>query len=60
MKKYIYSLFAVLLATATMTSCTEEEGSVPGNDAQPNVVVYAYTAKACRYNRCICQPQIFV
>ena len=45
MKKYIYSLFAVLLATATMTSCTEEEGSVPGNDAQPNVVVYAYTAK---------------
>lgn len=45
MKKYIYSLFAVLLATATMTSCTEEEGSVPGNDAQPNVVMYAYTAK---------------
>lgn len=43
MKKYIYSLFAVLLATATMTSCTEEEGTVPGNDGQPNVVMYTYT-----------------
>lgn len=45
MKKYIYSLFAVLLATATMTSCTEEEGTVPGNDKDPNVVLYSYTAK---------------
>lgn len=45
MKKYIYHLFAVLLATATITSCTEEEGTVPGNDPQPNVVMYTYTAK---------------
>lgn len=45
MKKYIYSLFAVLLATAAMTSCTAEEGTVPGNDKDPNVVVYSYTAK---------------
>lgn len=45
MKKYIYSLFAVLLATATMTSCTEEEGTVPGNDKNPNVVLYSYTVK---------------
>lgn len=44
MKKYIYSLFAVLLATATMTSCTEEEGTVPGNDSKPNVVMYTYKA----------------
>ena len=45
MKKYIYSLFAVLLATAAMTSCTAEEGTVPGNDKDPNVVVYSYTAQ---------------
>lgn len=45
MKKYIYNLFAVLLATAAMTSCTVEEGTEPGNDAQPNVVLYQYTAK---------------
>lgn len=45
MKKYIYSLFAVLLATAAMTSCTVEEGTVPGNDKDPNVVLYSYTVK---------------
>lgn len=45
MKKYIYNLFAVLLATAAMTSCTAEEGTEPGNDAQPNVVMYSYTVK---------------
>lgn len=45
MKKYIYNLFAVLLATAAMTSCTAEEGTEPGNDVQPNVVMYSYTVK---------------
>ena len=45
MKKYIYNLFAVVLATAAMTSCTAEEGTVPGNDKDPNVVVYSYTAQ---------------
>ena len=45
MKKYIYNLFAVVLATAAMTSCTAEEGTVPGNDKEPNVVVYSYTAQ---------------
>lgn len=45
MKKYIYSLFAVLLVTAAMTSCTVEEGTVPGNDKEPNVVLYSYTVK---------------
>ena len=45
MRKYINKLFAVVLATATITSCTVEEGTVPGNDKDPNVVVYSYTAK---------------
>lgn len=45
MKKHIYNLFAVLLATAAMTSCTVEEGTEPGNDTQPNVVMYQYTVK---------------
>lgn len=45
MRKYINKLFAVVLATATITSCTVEEGTVPGNDKEPNVVVYSYTAK---------------
>ena len=46
MKKYINKLFAVVaLATATITSCTVEEGTVPGNDKDPNVVVYSYTAQ---------------
>lgn len=39
MRKYINKLFAVVLATATITSCTVEEGTVPGNDKEPNVVV---------------------
>ena len=45
MRKYINKLFAGVLATATITSCTVEEGTVPGNDKEPNVVVYSYTAK---------------
>lgn len=42
MKKYIYSLFAVLLTTACMTSCTEDEGTEPGNDPAPAVTIYQY------------------
>jgi len=45
MKKYINKLLAVVLATATITSCKVEEGTVPGNDKNPNVVVYSYTAQ---------------
>ena len=45
MRKFINKLFAVVLATAAITSCTVEEGTVPGNDKDPNVVVYSYTAK---------------
>lgn len=44
MKKYIYHLFMLLLATATMTSCAEEEGTEPGNDSNPAVIVYQYKA----------------
>lgn len=42
MKKYIYRLFMVLLATATMTSCKEDEGTEPGNDPAPSVLIYQY------------------
>lgn len=42
MKKYIYSLFALLMAAATITSCTEEAGTEPGNDSKPSVVLYKY------------------
>lgn len=42
MKKYIYSLFMVVMATAIMTSCTEDEGTEPGNDPNPGVVLYQY------------------
>ncbi len=44
MKKYIYNLFMVLLATATMTSCTDDEGTESGNDTNPNIVLYQYKA----------------
>lgn len=44
MKKYIYRLFIVFLATVALSSCTEEEGSVPGNDSKPVVTVYQYKA----------------
>lgn len=45
MKRYINSLFAVVLATVALTtSCTEEEGTEPGNDSQPSVIVYQYAA----------------
>lgn len=46
MKKYIYSLFAVLFATAALTSCTEENGTEPGNDSTPTATVYKYAVTA--------------
>lgn len=45
MKKYIYGFFAGLLLAASMVSCTEEEGTVPGNDSKPSVVIYQYATK---------------
>ena len=44
MKKYIYNILAVLLAATVMTSCAEEEGTNPGNDSTPSVIIYQYTA----------------
>ena len=48
MKKYIYNLFMVLLAVATMTSCTEDLGTELGSDSMPAVTIYQY--KAARPN----------
>ena len=42
MKKYIFNLCALLMAAATITSCTEEAGTEPGNDSQPSVIIYKY------------------
>lgn len=42
MRKYIYRLFAVLLTATVMTSCSEEEGTNPGSDATPSVLIYQY------------------
>ena len=44
MKKYIYNIFAVLFAATAITSCTEENGTEPGNDSAPSVIVYQYAA----------------
>ncbi|MCS2314138.1 hypothetical protein NXW44_07845 [Phocaeicola vulgatus] len=43
-KRYIYSLFAVLFVSAILTSCTEEEGTNPGNDSVPSIIIYQYAA----------------
>ena len=42
MKKYIFNLCALLMAAATITSCTEEVGTEPGNDSKPSVIIYQY------------------
>ncbi|MEL5892250.1 hypothetical protein AAE250_01945 [Bacteroides sp. GD17] len=44
MKRYIYTLFTVLIATVTFTSCSDDEGTNPGNDSAPAVTLYQYTA----------------
>ena len=46
MKKYIYSLFMMILATIGMTSCSEDEGTNPGGDSRPNVVIYQFAPEA--------------
>ena len=43
MKKYIESLLLLCVAAFTLTACSEEEGTNPGGDGNPNVVVYQYT-----------------
>ena len=44
MNIYIYNLFMALLAVTIVTSCTDEEGTEPGNDSTPIVTVYQYKA----------------
>ncbi|MDR0962959.1 MAG: hypothetical protein LBM62_10485 [Mediterranea sp.] len=44
MKKYIYNSFIGLLSVVAVWSCTAEEGSMPGNDANPSVLIYQYPA----------------
>lgn len=46
MKKYIYSLFLMILVAVGMISCSVDDGTNPGNDSKPNVVVYQFTPKA--------------
>lgn len=42
MKKYISYLFGMLVSVAVLTSCSEDAGTVPGNDGAPKVVIYTY------------------
>lgn len=44
MKKYIYSLLTVFIATVAFTSCSDDEGTNPGNDPAPAVTIYQYAA----------------
>lgn len=44
MKKYIEHLTFALLAMLSFTACTEEEGTEPGNDSQPSIIIYQYDA----------------
>ncbi|MDR2969665.1 MAG: hypothetical protein LBV32_08695 [Tannerellaceae bacterium] len=43
MKKYTYQLFIAFIATVAMVSCSEEEGTIVGNDPGPVVTIYQYT-----------------
>jgi len=42
MKKNIYQLFIALLAFGFITSCVDDEGTLPGNDSEPVATVYQY------------------
>ena len=44
MKRYIYGLFAATFVSAAMVSCSADEGTEPGNDSEPSVVIYQYAA----------------
>jgi hypothetical protein len=44
MKKYIFQVCVMLCGALGFTACSEDEGTVPGNDAQPSVVIYQYDA----------------
>lgn len=42
MRKYINTLFMGLLIAASITSCSEEQGTNPGEDSRPAVIIYQY------------------
>lgn len=44
MKRYIYGLFAAMFVSAAMVSCSADEGTEPGNDNEPSVIIYQYAA----------------
>jgi len=41
MKRYIDGLLALLFVSVAFTACTQDEGSMPGGDANPNLVIFA-------------------
>ncbi len=43
MKKYINRLFIAFISAMALVSCSEDEGTVPGNDNKPVVTIYQYT-----------------
>ena len=42
MKKYIYSVFLMMLGAVAFTACSEDEGQTPGSDSQPVITLYQY------------------
>lgn len=49
MKKYIESLLLLCVTAFALTACSEDDGTNPGTDGAPSVVVYQYTP-ALPYN----------
>lgn len=42
MKEYVYRLFMVLFTICSIISCSDDEGTNPGNDSAPVITVYQY------------------
>jgi hypothetical protein len=42
MKKYIFQVLVMLCGAVGFTACTDEEGTVPGHDANPVITIYQY------------------
>ncbi len=46
MKKYIYRFFLMAMGLVAFASCTEDEGTEPGHDSEPNIALYQSTPSA--------------
>lgn len=46
MKRYAISYLLLLLCGAFLASCSDEQGTEPGNDSSPVVTIYQYTASS--------------